>query len=427
MPFRLFRRVLLTSALTLAILTCLPSLARADITVYQETSLPRTDPQGKSVNKRALSLKPEGVSYQDCKDDLRIRFALQLSGFEAGGSLQVWAGLGECKTQTNRQGASATCWQIEKGIGLAVNTAVDIPVRAIMAGVSDPRTPNAEASVCGTVDLATVSLQFLYFAPGQLATPAQNKDISVEIDTIGPDAPTGIKTEPGNGRIRVRWDNISGEGGVSLLTGVKVYADEIGSAAIDAGASQPAEPNCTEVPNTPDAGEDGGDAGDIDAGTTIVCEDGGTSDGGGGGGGACESANLREGIIPDAEFNSHFECGSITGNAGSSALCQSADGKPLKNRDPNNPNVTYAVAVAATDPFGNVGKLSAPICEYPEETSDFWQNYRNSGGKAGGGCASAGSPIGSVSALTTITVAVLSMARRRWSKRRSESGARRNG
>jgi hypothetical protein len=86
--------------------------------------------------------------------------------------------------------------------------------------------------------------------------------------------------------------------------------------------------------------------------------------------------------------------------------------------------VTYAVAVAATDAFGNVGPLSTPICEYPEETTDFWKKYREAGGNAGGGCATAGSPIGSVSVLTGLTIAVLSMARRRWTTRRE---ARRNG
>jgi hypothetical protein len=243
MPLRLLRRVLLTSALAIAILACLPSLARADITLYQEQSLPRVDKDGKSVVKRAITLKPEGVSFQDCVDDLSIRFPLQLSGFEGNGSLQVWAGLGDCKPQTNRQGVSAVCWQLSTGIPLQLNTTVDIPVRKIMSGVGKPTeaASNEGRDVCGTVDLATVSVQFLYFAPGQLATPAQNKDISVEVDTVGPAAPTGLRTEPGNGRIRVVWNNISGEGGVSVLTGVKVYCDQLGSAAIDSGASQPAE------------------------------------------------------------------------------------------------------------------------------------------------------------------------------------------
>ncbi|MDF2692014.1 MAG: hypothetical protein K0S65_397, partial [Labilithrix sp.] len=139
MPLRLLRRVLLTSALAIAILACLPSLARADITVYQETSLPRVDAEGKSVNKRALALKPEGVSHQDCLDDIRIRFPLQLSGFEPNGQLQVWAGTGDCKPQTSRQTATAICWQIAPNVPLQLNTTVDIPVRNIMSGAP----PNA--------------------------------------------------------------------------------------------------------------------------------------------------------------------------------------------------------------------------------------------------------------------------------------------
>jgi hypothetical protein len=62
----------------------------------------------------------------------------------------------------------------------------------------------------------------------------------------------------------------------------------------------------------------------------------------------------------------------------------SVQGNPLAN------GTSYAVAVAGTDAYGNVGPLSDPICETPEVTTDFWDKYKNEGG-AGGGCATAGS------------------------------------
>ena len=57
----------------------------------------------------------------------------------------------------------------------------------------------------------------------------------------------------------------------------------------------------------------------------------------------------------------------------------SVAGKPLVN------GTHYAVAVAGTDAYGNVGKLSTVICEFPEQTSDFWNAYKNAGGESGGG------------------------------------------
>ncbi|HVJ90909.1 MAG TPA: hypothetical protein VM580_13985, partial [Labilithrix sp.] len=366
---RSLRRILLASAFAATAVVGLPSTAHATINVFQETSLPRLDRDGKQINKRPNTLRPEGVNYQDCIDDQRIRFPLQLANFEGNASLQVWASLSgaNCGDQQNRTGAQRTCWQLVTGVPLLVNPIVDIPVRRIMAGAppNTPAVPVEDESVCGKVDLTQVSVQFLYFSPGQLATPSQTKALAVEIDTVGPPPPTGLRTQPGNGRIVVHWDNISGEGGVSVLTGVKVYCEVSGGASsVDAASTNTSpEASCVEVPNEPDADDDSG----ADAGTTLVCEDGGATDLGGGGGGTCSAPHLVEGAIPDATFNSQYECGALTGNAGTSVAATSIGGKPLTN------NVTYAVAVAATDAFNNVGTLSAPSCEYPEETTDFWE------------------------------------------------------
>jgi len=424
MPLRLLRRVLLTSALAITFLVCLPSIARAQsIGIFQEQSLPRVDKDGKTVNKRPITLKPEGVNYQDCVDDLKIRFPLQLQSFEGNASLQVWAGLNgaDCKDQRNRSSASTVCWPLGPNIPLQVNPVVDIPVRNIMAG-APPFSPleyqkalEMGPDMCGKVDLATISVQFLYFSPGQLATPSQSKDIGVEVDTVGPAPPTGLRTEPGNGRIKIVWNNISGEGGLSVLTGVRVYCDEASSGTTtttdDAATSEPAEASCTEVPNEPDANDP-----DADAGTTTVCEEAGTSTTEAGTSTpatACSSPNFGEEVIPDEKFNQQYGCGAITGNAGSSVTATSLRGQPLKN------NVTYAVAVAATDAFNNVGPLSAPICEYPELTTDFWENYRKAGGDAGGGCTTSGAPMGSMTAMASIGLVALSALRRRWTARRN--------
>lgn len=429
MPLRLLRRVLLTSALAITFVLCLPSIARAQaIGVFQEQSLPRIDKDGKTVAKRPITLKPEGVNYQDCIDDQKIRFPLQLGSFEGNASLQVWAGLGgaDCKNQQNRTGINATCWPLVTGVPLQVNPIVDIPVRAIMSGAPPfkPAEPATGADMCGKIDLAQISVQFLYFSPGQLATPSQSKDMAVEVDTIGPAAPTGLRTEPGNGRITVRWDNISGEGGLSVLTGVRVYCDEVTGGGTtpppaDSGTTnEPAEASCEEVPNEPDANFP-----DADAGTTTVCEDAGSSTtedeaGTPSTATSCSSPNWGSDIIPDAEFNAKFGCGQITGNAGTSVIAEKLGGQSLKNRTADSPEVTYAVAVAATDAFNNVGPLSSPICEYPEPTTDFWENYRKAGGDAGGGCTTSGAPIGSMSAMTVIGLVAFSALRRRWSARR---------
>lgn len=422
MPLRLLRRVVLASALTVTFVLCLSSVARAQvIAIYQEQSLPRVDSEGNTLAKRPITLMPEGVNYQDCLDDQRIRFPLQISPAPEGNALlQVWAGNAgtDCKDQTNRTSANANCWLLVTGVPLTVNPIVDIPVRSIMAG-APPFRPTELAQgteMCGKVDLAQIAVQFLYFAPGQHATPSQSKDISVQVDTIGPAPPTGLRTLPGNGRIKVVWDNISGEGGVSVLTGVKVYCDLVTGQTVPTEDDSNTSEECTEVPITTD--DDSG----ADAGTMLVCEDAGTSEESTAS--ACSSPNFSTNIIPDSEFNAQFECGSITGNAGSSVTATSLRGQPLQNRTETNPTVLYAVSVAATDAFNNVGPLSDPRCEYPELTTDFWENYRNAGGEAGGGCDASGSPVGSLSTLGVVGLAALSALRRRSPQKGSQRGAR---
>jgi uncharacterized protein (TIGR03382 family) len=139
--------------------------------------------------------------------------------------------------------------------------------------------------------------------------------------------------------------------------------------------------------------------------TTTVTVDAGTSDAGSG---ACSSSafTLPDGgtIEPGADFNSKYECGSYTGNSGTTVV-----GGGLTN------NKEYAVAVAATDKYGNVGPLSPTLCETPQETTDFWEEYKAAGGLAGG-CATTSDdrfPYGTLSAAGVVAVLGAIVMRRR--------------
>lgn len=416
-------RSLVIALTSVLLFTLVPGRADAQatggitITVNNEASLPRLDKNGNTISKRSLTLTPEGVNYQDCVDDQQIDFPLVLGGtLQAGASFEAWAGISgaDCGVQTNRTSASAVCWQLVTGIPLQTTVEVKIPVRKIMAGAPPFTTQNLGqgAAVCGKVDLVTVSVQFLYFGPGTAgSSPSASHATSVSIDTLGPPAPTGLSVLPGNTRIKVSWDNISGEGGVSALTGVSVYCDPAtgtAAASTDAGSTLVCEDGGVDEAGAP-----------IDGGCTDVPNEAGTtSDGGTVATGGCSTPNFQKSdgttVIPDANFNSKYQCGSITGNTGTSVIADSVQGHPLAN------GTNYAVAVAGTDAYGNVGPLSTPICMTPEVTTDFWDAYKDAGGGAGGGfCSTAGDgmPAGSFALFGLATFVVISVMTRRIKRR----------
>lgn len=418
MSLRLLRlTVPLVTGLALALLAA-PAHAQVTggvtINVVQETSLPRLTATGGNVTKRPLTQEPEGVSLQDCLDDQRIAFPLQLAGYQAQSTLEAWAGLSgvDCGVQTNRQSGTKVCWKLDDGIALEPTPRPAISVRRILSGVVDPINPDSSAAICGKVNLTTISVQFLYFAPGQLASPAAKKDLQVRADTIGPDAPGGLEVLPGNTRIRISFGGL-GEGGLTQYTGVRAYC---APAVRTSGASTPPVTqrvcNDAQTSTTDDA-----EAGDADADTAdaavgdcedVVVEAGSTT------GEACTSSNLvaPDGgkIVPNDDFNAKYQCGSLTGNTGSALIADNVGGAPLENFK------EYAVAIAAIDQFGNVGPLSSVFCETPEPTTDFWENYKNAGGAAGGGICSvdgAGLPVGSITVMSVFGLAALGTLRRR--------------
>ena len=413
------------------------ALAQISFNVVNEQSLPRLDKDGKPVQKRPQTLSPEGVSLQDCIDDQKIRFTLQMSGFEARSIVQAWASIGQdCKPTLARNAATAVCWPLlDSAIPLSPVTDVDIPVRKIMSGAPPFKPlepPENGEEACGKVDLANIGVHFLYFAPGDPTTAQSAKSVTVTVDTVGPDPPSGLRALPGNTRITVNWTNISGgagdaaaTGGLTELTGVKVYCDVTGGApATEAGTGTEPEPECRDEPV--DAGFDFDADAAIDGGTVRVCEDAGTTTPVTPPAAECSSANFRKEdgspIFPTKEFDAKYLCGSVTGNTGSQAVAERIGNTPLTN------GTRYAVAVASTDRFGNVGELSDVVCEVPEITTDFWEDYRKAGGGAGG-CATTGSdvPIGSMTAMLVGAALAVSAVRRRMtsrSDRQSDRNAR---
>jgi hypothetical protein len=433
-------RLLVAAFAATATLSFADIASAQSITLPQENSLTRLDRDGKEVRKRPLNQSPEAVNLDDCLSDQQISFRLNMAGYEVNASVEAWASVSgqDCKQQTARGGGVQTCWRVyDSNIPLQPTVDVNIPVRKIMSGAPPfrPVEPDPSENACGKVDLANIGIQFLYFPPGDKATASVAKNVAITVDTVGPPPPSGVRTLPGDHKIHIRWNQISGgggdgdastgsSGGLVDLTGMEAYCEPASGGASTTTTTQN-PPVCHDEPVDASA-DDSGDA-STDAATTVqVCEDGGTSTTSTPAP-KCSSPNFTKNdggvLFPDPEFRNKYKCGSITGNIGTQLEASEIGGNPLEN------DKEYAIVVANVDRYGNIGELSPVLCETPEVTTDFWDNYKGSGGEGGGGCSTNGSsvPLGSVSVLTLIVAtAGSSLLRRRSvrSRRALASGTR---
>jgi hypothetical protein len=429
LPRSLVKRLALLASLLLVV--AVPALAEAQtsgvaVTVINATSLPRLDANLQPVGKRDASLNPEGVSLQDCRDNQYISFPLSIAGI---GNLigEIWATDtgAACSDALQRNGAGvAQCWKIASSRFIITPTqTVNINVKEMIKGLGD-QSAITDSFGCRQINLSTIDVWFLPLSGSVVSGTAA--DIPIKVSTLGPQPLSGVRALPGDTRISLAWDSV-GEGGAADVLGVNAYCDANPTPAttisdggtadvcttvdadVDADAADTPEPTCTTVV-TP--------AGTV-VGDPIPQPPNMDSNGK-----LCATASFTppsgKTITPDRAFNDKYLCGSVTGTGNTLVISGSpADGggsTPLANVK------TYAVAVAATDSFGNVGQLSAPICQYPEATSDFWRDYRNSGGPSGGGFCSVegpGLPVGSFAAIGMSIVVGASAWRRKRRDRRA--------
>lgn len=381
------------------LVTLLPARAFAQtVAITNKDSLARVAGDGvTSVTKRDSTLSREGVNLQDCHDNQFIEFPLTET-FAVGDAAEIWAtdqgGSSDCSDPAKRPGTPPACYKVGT-FALSTTTTVTIPVKTLIRGTGDSATLDSQG--CHLIDNATVTVYFMIFRGGTTTAAAGKDTAPIKVDTVGPAPLANVRAQPGNTRISVAWDSV-GEAGGQDITGAQAFCDSspVPVTAFDAGSSQV----CTDADADPDAAD--GTATPEPSCTTVANEGGAAGDpipqppNIDSNGKACTTKAFAQvngkNVVPDAKFSAMYGCGSITGTTGNTITIKDVGGAALAN------GRTYAVAVAGTDSFDNVGELSSPICQFPEETSDFWADYRKAGGQAGGSFCSidgAGMPAGS--------------------------------
>jgi hypothetical protein len=330
------------------------SRARAQTVTINTGSITRETKDGASVSPRfVVDGKTPGLSQQDCLDDLYYDFPLVITGLPTQFSLQAWAGT-SCTDATSRTGTNPTCWPLlASNISPAASVNVRIRMRDIVGQMTtQPKVLTysaADKSVCTSQTTlgsgrTALNVFFLWVNGSDSSSQGTGATYALAVKLFGPDAPTGLSAGAGGGLLKLTWTAPTNQ---SDLTGYRIYAQATSTA--DGGSVDASTTTCTE-------------AGVDDAGATIDA--------------SCTTTTLTCGGTIDPQSVTPTEVG---GQVGGGTVKGLQDG------------VGYTVAVAGYDSFGNSGTLSASICATPQDTVDFWDNYRNSGGTAGGGCNVGGS------------------------------------
>ncbi|HSY24441.1 MAG TPA: hypothetical protein VK841_20080 [Polyangiaceae bacterium] len=401
---------------------------------------------------RPQNLNPTGINYSDCISDMSLQFSVTLSGFAAtdNASMQIWAtDHGDCTASTSRgiEGINQ-CWPLGQGTPAdfvatsSVTQTFTVRVQDIVGPQNESPTPNSYTRFGPEACAAQPTSAAVSFTIWFLALDSSGNNLGtayqypLTVDLVGPPPPVGISHSVGDTLFNINWSpNIDSD-----TAGYDVYIDPIpGGGTPDAEAGPLTEYYCPdaytqEVTVEDDAG-DGGDA------TTTITETVQpacsnrpiptvTP------GGMCTSNVLTSGIVVDGgEVTTFDEAGletttSASGgistipsanlvgiNAGFTIASESAGTYTIVGLTNG---VTYNVAVSAVDGSGNIGPISSVVCDYPAPVNDFWTNYRNDGGLAGGGfCAleAVGLPVGPTVAFGAVATGLIGVLRRRRRRR----------
>lgn len=414
------------------------------------------------------------INYADCAGGNTLSFTLAVTNPSAGDTFQVWAGpptsssLG-CIPSAARQ-SGGVCWPLADPTA-AVASTVSVPVRArdianylgsaplptTYSGANGSGDDGVESAVNSAGLMAcqqqaipgpvSLGIYFLLVesdgmtVDGDFAAHEGGAEYTFQAGTLGPQAPESVSVVINDESATLAWTPPSD----TSIVGYNVYCQDYG--AIDA-ATPPAssgeslDTGINEVDGGVAAGECGGSA-LTDTGftkqvvsttTTTDSSTTSTTDSG------TDSADLvsQSGTVGTQVTTPAGISQVPIGKVGNTivSLCASPNGAgevaltagstastatlTLTNYD------YYVFAVAAVDALGNVGPVGNVQCGTPGPIQDFWLDYTQDGGLAGGGyCAlqGVGMPAGGTCMGIGVGFVALSLVRRR----RAWRGTRRPG
>lgn len=361
---------------------------------------------------------PFWISKSDCDatdDILGFTFTVPSSAVSGNYLFEVWASESvTCLLDAERHSVSnPKCKQIAN-LGAVKKTTIDAPIRSSDIANTLDGVENCvdSGSQTGT---RKVNVSFLLLAKTTEDVPAANAvtypsgTIDIAVDLLGPDPPSTVTASSSEAALAV---DLTGSTPSQDTLGYYIYCDppptedastnggcdcvNAGAGTATGGASvtttttttttsatMPPPPNGGggaggDLPQPAPGGAGGAAAGAGGAGGAAAGAGGGTSSGSA----TCTTSNISDDVCVSCILKpgqdpptDAYLCGRISGTSTSGTAAILTNDR------------AYAVGVAAYDSLGNVGKLSPIDCDTPQAVSDFFETYREAGGKGGGGCA----------------------------------------
>jgi hypothetical protein len=383
---------------------------------------------------RPPGLPPSTINYDDCVADDFIRVPLTFSG-ATGYVLQVWIGKAgaNCADPSAQALYNGTqCWQIFSSLNPA--SPVQLRVQSIIPhDNSSEGTDNGTAAACEAASTDSLTLYFLLLNGSTVV--GQGATLAVKYDLQGPPAPTGVSVGVGQGELYPSWTVSNGND----VLGYYIYCEPSGANAssgndtsstggTSSSGGSDGDTSATSSPLT-DGGDTATQGGASAGGTSSGVTGGGVSDVGVAGGGTTGVGVTDGGTNGVGATNGGTDGGTVggtsagTGATGTGASTNGEAGdtsaagqgneasgnctapnlvagerppiglrKGITSKTATSGNASnldnyqeYACGVAAYDTLGNVGPISALACATPVQVVGYYDAYRASGGKAGGG------------------------------------------
>jgi hypothetical protein len=341
------------------------------------------------------------INYDDCLIGDSLTFELKLRDLQDY-VLEVWAATSEadCSSNDNRQGTTADCWIVHSARPTSVSYTAEIPVRTIAA-----QNKGSAEVVDGTIEACEndldnkLNLYFMLVSGGEVQGDAELWD-QTTIDLLGPIPPLNVVVETGEESLNIDWDATDSSQDSSGYNIYCVALSEPPTAITSRHFAQVTDAGVAGAGGTAGAAGiagqagAGGTGGDVNAGAGGAAGAGGTAGTtttGGTAGTATvndSDAGVSAASVDEAACGTSTVVGFTPGQrpAADTPLCGSTGKGAGDGRATGLQNgVLYAVGVAAVDELGNRGKLSNVTCGTPEVVEDFFEIYRASGGKGGGG------------------------------------------